>query len=272
MECHEFNGLKSQIVKFGRCNPLTYNLNPPIIKMVPLAPDTIFIDERFCGPPESGNGGYVCGLLSSFLEGLSEITLRQPPPLNRPLQVDLTGDYLTLRDGNAIIAEGKTGKLDIEPPEPPSFSLAVDSSKHYIGFEQHQFPTCFVCGPDRVEGEGLRIFAGPVPGQEIVSAPWTPGLELADSHGHIKPEFLWAAMDCPGYYAISGQHHPVMLLGRMTARIVSKVLPGTKVIVIGSMISQEGRKAEAITALYSEEGNLIANALSVWIELRPKSI
>lgn len=233
--------------------------------------DTIIIDEHFCGPTKSANGGYVCGVLSNYLEGTSEITLRQPPPLNRPLQVTFGEDQLTLSDDKNVIAEGKTAELDIVPPAPPPFGLVVDASKHYIGFKKHQFPTCFVCGPDRVEGQGLRIFAGPVAGRKLVAAPWVPGLELADSDGYVRREFLWAAMDCPGYYAISGEKHPVMLLGRMTARIVLEIPVGNKVIVVGSKISQEGRKAEAITALYSEEGTLYSCALSVWIELKSKS-
>jgi hypothetical protein len=30
---------------------------------------TIRIDRRFRGPPESGNGGYVCGCLAQFVVG-----------------------------------------------------------------------------------------------------------------------------------------------------------------------------------------------------------
>jgi len=51
---------------------------------------SIIIDRRYCGPPNSGNGGYVCGRLARHIEGGAEITLRAPPPLDKPLDVDLS--------------------------------------------------------------------------------------------------------------------------------------------------------------------------------------
>ena len=38
----------------------------------------LVIAPRFCGPPGSGNGGYVCGLIAGRLDGQGEITLRRP--------------------------------------------------------------------------------------------------------------------------------------------------------------------------------------------------
>ena len=42
---------------------------------------SLTVARRFCGPPGSGNGGYVCGLIAGFLDGPAEVTLRLPPPL-----------------------------------------------------------------------------------------------------------------------------------------------------------------------------------------------
>jgi hypothetical protein len=47
----------------------------------------LVIAPRFCGPPDSGNGGYVCGLIAGRLDGQAEITLRAPPPLATPMTV-----------------------------------------------------------------------------------------------------------------------------------------------------------------------------------------
>ena len=44
---------------------------------------SITIDKRYCGPPNSGNGGYVCGLLANHIGASAEITLRVPPPLGQ---------------------------------------------------------------------------------------------------------------------------------------------------------------------------------------------
>ena len=48
---------------------------------------SIVIDKRYCGPPTSGNGGYVCGMLARNIRGAAEITLRAPPPLGRQLDI-----------------------------------------------------------------------------------------------------------------------------------------------------------------------------------------
>ena len=49
------------------------------------------VPSRFCGPPESGNGGWVSGHAAALLEpGPDEsvtVRLRTPPPLDRELQV-----------------------------------------------------------------------------------------------------------------------------------------------------------------------------------------
>jgi hypothetical protein len=31
--------------------------------------DTFVIARRFCGPPDSGNGGYACGRIAEHLDG-----------------------------------------------------------------------------------------------------------------------------------------------------------------------------------------------------------
>ena len=39
------------------------------------------IDHRFCGPPNSGNGGYVAGILALAPRGAAcEVTVQSPPP------------------------------------------------------------------------------------------------------------------------------------------------------------------------------------------------
>ena len=40
--------------------------------------ETITIARRFRGPPNSGNGGYVCGMLARHIAGAAEVMLRAP--------------------------------------------------------------------------------------------------------------------------------------------------------------------------------------------------
>ena len=45
------------------------------------------IDPRYCGPPNSANGGYISGMLGQLLPGTAQVTLRKPPPLGKEMQI-----------------------------------------------------------------------------------------------------------------------------------------------------------------------------------------
>lgn len=226
----------------------------------------IIIDRRYCGPPDSGNGGYTCGLIASYLDGIAEVTLRRPPPLGRPLRVEpMNGNHVRLVDGRDIVAEANTIDLEPDAIDPPSFSAARTASEAYTGFEIHPFPTCFVCGPDRRGVDALRIFPGALAESKMVAAPWIPGDALVHQNGKVKPEFIWAALDCPGAFAVLEKLTRPIVLGRMATRIQRDVHPGEKCVVVGWPVSADGRKHDAGTALYSEAGELAAFARATWI-------
>ena len=231
--------------------------------------EQIVIDRRYCGPGKSGNGGYVCGLLAGYVEGAAEVTLRLPPPIDTPLEVD-TGEHgrVTLRDGDAIVAECAPAHIDIEVPAAVSVSDAEAAAKLYPGFDRHPFPTCFVCGPDRAEGDGLRIFPGAVDGRDLVAAPWTPEASLADDDRLVRPEFVWAALDCPSGFGGGLGGDLVMVLGRLAAELRLPVYAGRRYAVAGWLVSEEGRKRFTGSALFDEEGALCARAKATWIELQ----
>lgn len=130
----------------------------------------VVIDARYCGPPDSANGGYVCGLLAGILGRSSEVTLRHPPPIGRRLLIRGAGEGgVALFDGDEVVAEAVPTRLEVDLPNPVSRREAVEAAGRYPGFARHPFPTCFVCGPERTEGDGLRIFAGPVTGRDVVA-------------------------------------------------------------------------------------------------------
>ncbi len=229
--------------------------------------EQVTIDQRFRGPPESGNGGYVCGVVAGLVGGTVEVTLRRPPPLDRPLQVArLDGGGVSLRDGETVIAEGAPALVEIDVPEPVAPADAAAAARSYAGFQQHPFPTCFVCGPQCAESDGLRIFPGPVAGRDIVAAPWMPDASLADAKGTVRPEFVWAALDCPGWFAFFTElpERPVVL-GRLAAKLNAPVRPGERCVVTGWPLGEEGRKLYSGTALFSADGELRAFAKATWI-------
>lgn len=231
----------------------------------------MIIARRFCGPPDSGNGGYSAGLLATVLgggaAGAVEVTLRRPPPLERELLVTVTNDRAELRDGELLVAEARRSTLDVTAPSAIDFQRASELSRHYIGYKKHHFPGCFVCGPARAVGDGLRIFPGHEQAEQPMAAPWVPDASIADASGLVPAEQRWAALDCIGYFASGAPDYPVALLGRMTAEISGELRAGERCVVQGELLAREGRKLHAVTALYGESGAVLGRARQTWILL-----
>ena len=81
----------------------------------------ITINRRFNGPPKSGHGGYVCGIIADFIGPCAEITLRSPPPLDRPLTVERTeSGEVRLSDAESPLQrDGKRSCASISRIHPP---------------------------------------------------------------------------------------------------------------------------------------------------------
>jgi hypothetical protein len=234
------------------------------------------IDARFCGPPGCGHGGYVCGTLANHSDASLRVRLLLPTPLQRPLRLRASADSaVELLDGERLLARGEplTDALQLEVPPAPDRLQAIEASRSFIGFADHAFPHCFVCGTARARGDGLRIFAGSVPGlrQGLVAAPWTPDASIIGGDGKVLPEFITAALDCPGYFAARSDGVP-MLLGEFTAHIDRRVHLDEPCIVIGWRLSVESRKYRVGTALFDEDGELCARATATWIEPRKSPV
>jgi hypothetical protein len=226
----------------------------------------ICIQHRFHGPPYCGNGGYSAGSVAEAL-GSSDctVTLHRPLPLDRPLELRTRADGTELFDGEEMLASAVPERLDLDVPAPPALAEARAAEERFVGHSRHHFPTCFVCGTQREPGEALRIFPGDIGRQ--VAATWTPAADLADSDGSVRPVFLWAALDCPGYFSVE-QSAGKALLGRITGRIEQPAPVGQPLIVTAWEISSAGRKHQVGTALHDAGGGLVASARSTWITIR----
>jgi hypothetical protein len=215
------------------------------------------IPARFNGPPDSGNGGYTCGLVAGLLGGAAEVTLRLPPPLDRELEVVHDDTRVEVRDGGRLVAEAEPVELAIDVPAPVSQAEAERASRNYAGFTHHAYDTCFVCGPNRTDG--LRVYAGPVEGRDgVVASPWTPPDD-------VTPELVWAALDCPSGWAVDDFQREGVLLGRMATEIDRLPPPGEPHVVIGWRVGEDGRKRFAGSALLTAEGEVLARSRSTWI-------
>ena len=199
------------------------------------------------------------------------VRILRPPPLDTPLEIAALADgTVTVMLGTERIAEAKRATLALDPPRPPSYFEAVEASRRYAGFRQHRFPTCFVCGPQRPRGDGMRIFAGPIAERDLVAAPWVPDASLDRGDGKVRPEFMSAALDCAGYFAVSPDDR-MMLLGEIAVHVNRPVHVGEPCTVIGWALEASGRKHGAGTAVLSEDGEICGIARSLWIEPKPAS-
>jgi len=236
----------------------------------------LLVGPRYCGPPGTGNGGYVSGLIAGFLDGPAEVTLRRPPPLGTPLAVQRDGDQaIRVLDGPTLVAEAARAPdhLAVELPAPVSVQdarRAGRGSRLRTHPAEHPFPRCFVCGPDREPGDGLRIHVGRVAGRELSADAWCPGESLAGPDGQVRAEFLWAALDCPGGIGAFGDSSldgPPFVLGRFAVRQTGAVRAGEAHAVAGWRVAQDGRKMLAGSALFTAGGQAVAVARATWIRL-----
>ena len=131
------------------------------------------------------------------------------------------------------------------------------------------FPACFVCGMDRRPGDGLRIFPGPVAGRALWAAPWTPDPSVASADRSIRPEVVWAALDCPSGLAAAEAaglaQDTIILLGQMTVSLAGLPLAGDPCRVIAWPGERDGRKLIAGSALLGPGDEVLAAARTVWV-------
>lgn len=240
--------------------------------------EPLVVPQRFHGPRRSGNGGWTAGALAERLTDPGAtvatvatvatgapaaagravtVALRLPPPLDTPLAVeDRETGVVAVLDGRTV-AEARVAAAELVPVDPVGVEEAEAAAARYPGFQQHPFPGCFACGPDREEGDGLRIFPGPVDGDPSrVAALWTPY--------DVSVPITWAALDCPGGWA-SGVDERPMVLGTMTARVDRLPSAGDPHVVVGALRGEEGRKSYTAASLYGPDGSLVATAEHVWV-------
>jgi hypothetical protein len=223
----------------------------------------LIIPARFNGPPESGNGGYVSGMLASYVAlaadspAAATVTLREPPPLDTPLSVATEDGVVSVSDGERLIATASPASgVPGEPVPPVSFAEASALGDTYPGLVSHPFPTCFVCGPKR--DDGLRLFPGRLPDGRTASA-WRVSMDSS-------PVLVWASLDCPGGWSIGVDARPY-LLGRLTASVSAVPEPGDECVVMGRVVGFDRRKAFVATTLYGPTGAVLARGYATWIAL-----
>jgi hypothetical protein len=232
----------------------------------------LVVAARFCGPPGTANGGYVAGLLAAGMSGPVEVTLRAPTPVETRLEIALTDDDArSLRHSGTELARAVRGKLDLEPCAVPPLRDVAERAGSCRAMRTHPFPGCFVCGPARAHGDGLRVFPGVVPGGDAVAALWTPDPSLCDARGRVAPEFIWAALDCPSAFPLLEREEAralePMVLAKLCVSLESELRGGESACLVAWPIAQEGRRGVAGAAIFGTSGRLVGRARATWISL-----
>ena len=241
--------------------------------------NALTIPSRFNGPAGIGNGGYVCGRIAAYVDGPATVTLRRPPPLDTPMAVERDEGSVRVLVGGTLIgaaAPAPDGR-GLELANAVSLAEARAAAGRARYFADPVFPDCFVCGMNRPPGDGLRIFPGPVAGRAAVwAAPWTPDPSVADAGGRVRPEVVWAALDCPSGIAAAEAAglgaagtgpgwDTAILLGRMTASLTGRPAAGDQCHVVAWPQTRDGRKLTAGSALVGPDGEVLAVAATLWL-------
>ncbi len=222
---------------------------------------TLTIPSRFNGPTSSGNGGYSCGTLAAHLDGPASVSLLRPVPLDEPLEIRAgeQGAVRALDAAGELVAEAVPAP-PLAPWSGPAIDLAAarKASKRYAGPDEGIFAHCFVCG--RARPDSFGIFAGALGEDGTVASPWTPPAWAAEEGGAVRPELVWAALDCPAYFAVHGQYATLAFLVRQQAEILAPVRPGVEYVVAARPLERSARKGRAATAILDAEGEVLAHA------------
>jgi hypothetical protein len=197
--------------------------------------------------------------------------LRKPIPLERELEIKAEESSAELLDRDQVIIHAIRIKIDVAPNTPLAFDEAERIAERSPAFQNHPFPTCFTCGPQRAEGDGLRIFPGPTPEANgkpsTFVAPWIPDASLSNGGALVRPEFVWAAMDCPTGFAAGFPWQGTLVTGRLAVEQRLPVYPLRPHVITSWPTGSEGRKFHAAATLHGPDGELCATAHATWIKL-----
>jgi hypothetical protein len=231
--------------------------------------EQLVIDKRYQGLPGVTVGGYLAGLAASDLGPSVAVTLSRAVPTGSAVTFERADGGVRLLVDGELVASAAVEPFQSTAAESISREQAISASKRYPGRDYHLFPDCFTCGPNRVPGDGLRIFPGPVEGRQLVACQWQPPPSVCQPNGVVEPEFLWAALDCPAIWGLivhgGMQPHDRAVSGRLALHRRAPVRGDAPNVVIGWPIDRQGRKVIAGAAIYGEDGDLLVEARQTMI-------
>jgi hypothetical protein len=228
---------------------------------------SVLVPARFNGPSTSGQGGYSAGALVAHLDRPATVSLRRPVPLDDALEVRVEEDAARAYADDELVAEAiAASPLGPWDAPPVSVEEARAAAARFVPPAGGTFDHCFVCG--RARHDGFGVFPGPVDGTDLVAAPWTPPDWSADDHGTVLPEFVWAALDCPGYFAVFGIDLQLAFLARQQSELLAPIRAGVEYVAVGRPLGRDRRKGFAATAIVDPDGAVLAHSEQLLIAPR----
>ena len=218
------------------------------------------------GPPTSAHGGVAAGRFAEFVDPRrASVRFHTPVPLDaelRPRHVDDDPTMVEIADGASLVAT-------VSPCAPRPVSLRRGSSADVVAAEHgwrtgiasdHPFPTCYACGPQRLDGLGLR--PGPVAGRGRHLTAWSPGTD-----GDVDPWLVWAALDCPsGMPALAEVSTDELVVTGTIAVSIEEPVPGDEELqIVSHLIARSGRRLATEAALFDASGRPLATCTAVWL-------
>lgn len=239
--------------------------------------DSVTIPRHANGPIGSGHGGVSAGVFASAA-GLSSAKVRfhASIPLATPLGIvpDPRGATITCNEEtiatvqplSASLRVGQFGRLragDVASAE----HRFLD---HHEG--EHIAPTCFACGNQRTDSNGLNLRPGTVQDTGLSATTWRP-----QSLGDVPDWMIWAALDCPSGFPVLAKldRDLAAVTGELSVEILHRVPGNGDYQLIGRRTGRDGRKFATEAALIDGFGRALAVATATWIvvpsaRLRPQ--
>ena len=218
--------------RFSRFSPHSHK--PSVVSS--LTPMEIMFPHHFRGPLTSANGGYACGRLAAFVDCRRG---RGDPPAAASARSAARGCAGRRRRAPPRRRGGRRrGTTRARGARRARPGLRRGRGEVSCGarrrMERRSSTSASCAAPART---GLSIRVGPVAGREPLHA--SP-ITLSEA----LPEIVWAAIDCPGAYAVGAEGRGDIVLGRMTARV--QRVPGAGRAVRRHVVAGRRRRPQAL--------------------------
>lgn len=229
---------------------------------------SVIIRHRFNGPERYANGGYAAGTFAEGIRGAAKVILRQPIPLDRP--IDLYSDGLgglRARRGKTLLAEATPLRTPLAMPPVRSTLAQAEAASAHHGLEhvRHPLSSCYVCSPHREDG--LGVTPGPLAEHPGMLAAL---FRVPEYEGPVPDRLAWAALDCPSYPADAFASRRLALLGTIAVEVLRSLHSDERLAVVGWTISRGIRSTVTGSALVDADGDLVAIAQSTWVDLKKR--